>query len=425
MHNFLKINKNQSSSKLQKEKNIINYKFLLPILFLSLVLGYYIGSKNILSNFINRVRAANTEKVYISEKKIKVDSDLFNEVQKNLNEKFVSWKATYTPPTEKEIEYNIIKGYVESFKDPYTEYFPPDDAKSFKENVTGSFGGVGMEVGMKDGVVTVISPLKDSPAMKAGIKSGDMILKVDGKDVYGMSSEEAVNLIRGEIGTDVIINILSKDSKVAKDIKITRDSIKVPTIDTKNINGIFVISLYSFTAESPELFKNALIEFSESGTNKLIIDLRGNPGGYLESAVEISSFFLPEGKVIVSEKSIGGDNIHEWRSKGYNVFGDKLKLYVLIDDGSASASEILAGALQDHGAAKIYGQKSYGKGSVQEFIDLKNGGSLKVTVAKWFTPNGRNITEDKIVPDVEVKRVVTTTYDSELKNIISLINKIK
>ncbi|MDQ5957191.1 MAG: Peptidase [Patescibacteria group bacterium] len=412
--------------------NLFKYKALIICFVLLIVTGYYLGTKNIIGTLVHSdLTGSNNEySTVFDNKKLKIDDPLLIEIQKNLNEKFVSWKATYTPPTEDDFEQAIVKGYVDAYKDPYTQYFSPEEAKTFKENVTGSFGGVGMEVGLRDGLVTVIAPLKDSPAMKAGVKSGDIIMKVEGKDIYeeSLSIDQVVGHIRGSIGTEVKITILpkgSKDIKDAKEVKITRQEIKVPTIDTKIENGVFVISLYSFTAESPELFKQAILKFADSKTDKLIVDLRGNPGGYLEAAVQIASFFLPEGKVIVSEKSANQNQTKDHRSIGYNVFNSKLKLYVLIDEGSASASEILAGALQDHDIATIYGQKSYGKGSVQEFVDLKNGGSLKVTVAKWFTPNGRNITEDKIVPDVEVKRTDKTTSESELTNIIKMINSNK
>ena len=416
-----------------------NYKFTILVLIFSLSFGYFAGSKNFISKIFaqgispsNFISSSNilSETVYnsadnksLSYNNPEMNSELYREVNQKLGEKFVSWRATYTPPTSREIEESMVAGYVNAFKDPYTTYFPPVEAKNFKDTVKGSFGGVGMEVGNKEGNITVIAPLKDSPAMKIGIKAGDIILKIDDKDVSGMSTEQVVNLIRGEIGTEVRVTTINKIIKTPKEFKIKRQEIKIPTIDGKIVNGIYIISLYSFSAESPELFKNALIKFAESGTNRLIVDLRGNPGGYLEAAVDIASFFLPEGKVVVSEKGNDPSNNVELRSRGYNVFGDKLKLYVIVDEGSASASEILAGALQDHKVAKVYGQKSYGKGSVQELIDLKNGGSLKVTIAKWYTPNGRSITEDKIVPDILIPRTATTTLDSETKNIVNLILK--
>ncbi len=404
-------------------------------LLVGLAFGYFLGNKNVLENIIantnlrERLNMSSEEVIFENSNLVDIkdinfaDFKILKEVKENMAEKFISWKATYTPPTSKDIEYSMVSGYVSSFKDPYTAYFPPVEAKTFEENVKGSFGGVGMEVGEREGYINVIAPLKDSPAQKAGIKAGDIIMSIDGEDVTGMSTEQAVSLIRGEVGTVVNIKIFRTSDKSQKDFEIKRDIIKIPTIDTEIKNGVFIIHLYNFSAESPELFRNALIKFTESKTDKMIIDLRGNPGGYLEAAVSIASFFLDEGKVVVSEKGNKGYGNLEHRAKAFKAFNEKLKLYVVVDGGSASASEILAGALQDHGVAKVYGQKSYGKGSVQEFINLEQGGALKVTVATWYTPNGRSITEDKIVPDTELKRSTNTTADSEMLEIVKLILK--
>lgn len=331
----------------------------------------------------------------------KMDSDLLRNVQGTLNEKFVFWKSSSTLPTDKELEYGMIRGYVESYKDPYTVFFPPKEAKSFTENVQGSFGGVGMNVGMKDGNVVVIAPLKDSPAMKAGILAGDIITAVDGKSIIGMSSDEAVNLIRGEVGTIVTLTVLHPKANATTDVAIKRDTIKIPTLDIVKKNGVFIIQLYNFSAESPELFRNALNEFIASGYTRMIIDLRSNPGGYLDAAVSMASFFLPEGKVVVSERHGKDEAVVNHRSLGYAGIPVGTKIVVLVDNGSASASEILAGALKDHGVAKVVGEKTFGKGSVQELINFQDGSALKVTIAKWFTPNGVNISEHGIKPDVE------------------------
>ena len=331
----------------------------------------------------------------------KLDSPLLKRVQSTLDEKFVFWKSSSTLPTSKELEYGMIEGYVSSYKDPYTVFFPPKEAKSFAENVKGSFGGVGMNVGMKDGNVVVIAPLKDSPAMKAGILAGDIITAVDGQSIIGMSSDEAVNLIRGEVGTLVTITVLHPKANSTTDITIKRDTIKIPTIDTEKKDGVFIIHLYNFSAESPELFREALNEFLQSGLQRMIIDVRGNPGGYLDAAVSMSSFFLEEGKVVVSEKQGRDETVVNHRSYGYTGVPRGTKIVVLVDGGSASASEILAGALKDHGVAKVVGEKSFGKGSVQELVNFDDGSALKVTIAKWFTPNGVNISEHGIKPDVE------------------------
>lgn len=348
----------------------------------------------------------------------KLDSILLSKVENTINEKFVFWKASSTLPTNQELEYGIIKGYVESYKDPYTVFFPPAEAKSFTQNVQGSFGGVGMNVGMKNGNIVVISPLKDSPAMKAGIKAGDIITAVDGKNMIGLSSDEAVNLIRGEIGTPVKITVIhSNNGKTVSDIVIVRKEIKIPTIDTEKKNGVFVIHLYNFSAESPELFHSAINDFVTSGLKYMVIDLRGNPGGYLEAAVDMSSYFLKDGQVVVSEKQGKDETVVNHRSKGLTGIPDGTKVVVIMDGGSASAAEIMAGALKDQGVAKIVGEKSFGKGSVQELVNFDDGSSLKVTIAKWFTPNGVNISEHGILPDVEAK-VATTTIKDKNGNVI-------
>lgn len=341
------------------------------------------------------------------------DTKLFSTIRQNLDSKFVFWKSSSTLPTSKELEYGMIRGYVESYKDPYTVFFPPKEAKSFAENVKGSFGGVGMNVGMKDGNIVVIAPLKDSPSMKAGIKAGDIITAVDGKNMIGLASDEAVSLIRGELDTPVTITVLHPNAKATVDIKIVRKEIKIPTIDTEKKDGVFVLRLYNFSAESPELFRNALNDFVQSGLKYLVIDLRGNPGGYLEAAVNMASYFLKEGQVVVSEKQGKAETTLNHRSTGITGLPSGNKIVVLIDGGSASASEILAGALKDHGIATVVGAKSFGKGSVQELINLEGGSSLKVTIAKWYTPNGVNISEFGIKPDVEILFGTTTPKEKD------------
>jgi carboxyl-terminal processing protease len=337
----------------------------------------------------------------------KVDSGLLGQVKTTLDDKFVFWKASSTLPTDQAFEYGIIKGYVEAYGDPYTVFFPPEEAKSFAENVQGSFGGVGMNVGMKDGAITIISPLKNSPAEKAGIRAGDIILSVGTTSMTGKSSDAAVNLIRGPIDTPVTIKVLHPKATAPVDITIIRKEIKIPTLDTEVKNGVFVIHLYNFSAESPDLFRKAINDFVTSGLQYMVIDLRGNPGGYLEAAVNIASYFLPEGKVVVSERQGKDEAILNHRSTGIAGIPTKTKVVVLEDGGSASASEILAGALKDHGVAKIVGEKSFGKGSVQQLINYSDGSSIKVTIAKWYTPSGVNISEHGIKPDVE--SIATTT----------------
>ncbi len=321
-----------------------------------------------------------------------------------INEKYVSSTATTSEPIDDEARvYGAIGGMVASLGDPYTTFFPPVEAKAFNEEIGGQIEGVGMEVDIRDGVLTVVAPVKGTPAYRAGIKTGDKIIKIDETLSLGLSTEQAVKLIRGKRGTSVKLSIIRDGSKDPIELNIVRDFINLPTVDTETKGDVFIIRLYSFSAISPDLFRQGLREFYESGKNKLIIDLRGNPGGYLEAAIDMASWFLPTGKVVVKEDFRYEEDTKIFRSKGYNIFNDELKLVVLIDGGSASASEILAGALSEHGVATLVGTTSFGKGSVQELIDITSDTSLKITIAKWLTPNGNSISHQGIKPDVEVE----------------------
>ena len=305
--------------------------------------------------------------------------------------------------TDQDRVWGAISGLAGAAGDPYTTFFNPADNKLFKDDIKGSFGGIGAEIGVKDKLLTVISPLKDSPAWKAGLKIGDKVLKIDKTSTVDMSVDQAINLIRGEKGTPVVLTVLHNGDSETKDITIVRDIIDIPTIDTQSLpNGIFLIKFYSFSENSDRLFANALQEFSKTGDHKLVIDLRGNPGGYLDVAVNIGSWFIDEGKVIVSEDFGSNGKPQFFRSHGPKLFTDKLQLVVLVDGGSASASEILAGALREQGVATLVGEKTFGKGSVQELVDITPDTSLKVTIAKWLTPNGISISAAGLEPDVIV-----------------------
>jgi len=282
-----------------------------------------------------------------------------------------------------------------------------------------------MEVGLKDKTLTVVAPLKDTPAYRADIKSGDKILKIDDKVTTGMSVEESIKLIRGPKGTTVTLTIFRAGLNQPKEIKIVRDTINVPTLDTEvRKDGIFVIKLYSFSANSPSLFRNAMKQFVNSGSNKLILDLRGNPGGYLDASIDMASWFLKGGKIVATEDYGNNRSPVVFRSKGYDVFNEKLKFVILIDGGSASASEILAGAMKDHNRAKLVGTQSFGKGSVQEVIDVTPDTILKITVAKWLTPNGNSISEKGLTPDYVVEiteKDLNNKVDPQMNKAVELL----
>lgn len=328
----------------------------------------------------------------------------FWEAWNTLNEKFVQTHASSTLPDNKKKLWGAIAGLTSSFGDPYTVFFPPAEAKIFQENIAGNFGGVGMEIGLtKDGILTVIAPIKGTPAYKAGVMAGDLIASIDGKTTEHMSTDEAVSHIRGPKGTTVSF-VFARAGKPVK-ISVVRDTIEIPTIDNSYDakTGIYYIALYSFTQNSAELMDGAFADFRRSGATKMIIDLRGDPGGYLESAVDIASHFLAKGATVVSEDYKGKRETITHVSRGVGGIPEGTKVVILIDQGSASASEILAGALQDNKKATLIGTRSFGKGSVQELVDI-GGGSLKVTVARWLTPSGNSISDGGLTPDIKAER---------------------
>ncbi|PIR83373.1 hypothetical protein COU19_00710 [Candidatus Kaiserbacteria bacterium CG10_big_fil_rev_8_21_14_0_10_56_12] len=328
-----------------------------------------------------------------------VDMTAFWKAWNSLRANYVITHASSTLPTNKEMVYGAIKGLADSYGDPYTVFLPPQESKAFAESISGSFGGVGMEIDVKDGILTVVAPLKGTPAEAAGIKAGDDIVAIDGSSTDGLSTEAAVSKIRGPIGSTVDLSIV-RDGKLL-DIKIVRATIQVPETDDglDAASGVYHIALYEFTGNSAQLFDTALSRFKQSGSHKLVIDLRGNPGGYLDSAVDIASHFLPKGATVVTEDFGGKQKNQIHTSRGYGDIPASTKIAVLIDGGSASASEILAGALKDAHAATLIGTQSFGKGSVQQLIGL-DGGSLKITVARWITPAGHWIMGNGITPTI-------------------------
>jgi len=374
---------------------IIRYLGFLAIMVVVFGVGAFAGTKPAVAKIVNPQKN-------IVEGSLEQTTDLsqFWNVWQLLGKKYPFKDKT---PAAKDSVYGAISGLVASYGDPYTVFFPPNQAKLFNAQVKGSFGGVGMEVGQKDGAITVIAPMKGSPAEKAGIKAGDIITEIDTKKTDNMNIDEAINVIRGDIGTSVTLGIYRKGATEIKQITITREVVKLPTIDTEIKGDVFVISLYSFSENSAALFTDALTKFSTSGKTKLIIDLRNNPGGYLDAAVDIASYFLKSGEVVVRENS-GSDHdevLH--KSKGFTLLDKQPKIAILVNNGSASASEILAGALAEHHVAELVGTTTFGKGSVQEVVPLDDGSSLKVTVAKWLTPDGVSISQKGITPKVVVE----------------------
>lgn len=332
-----------------------------------------------------------------------VDMSQFWQAYNLLQQNFVETHASGTIPTQQQKIYGAIAGLAASYGDPYTVFFPPAQASIFDSQVSGTFAGVGMQMDQDAvGNLIVVAPLKDSPAQKAGMQSGDVITSIDATSTEGMSVDEAVALIRGPINTVVKLTVVRKGVSAPFVISITRDTINIPEINSyQRPDGIFVIQLYTFTANSADLFRDALRQYMQTGDTRLIFDLRGNPGGYLEAAVQMASYFLPVGDVVVTEDFKGTQPNIVDRSVGYNVFANKkLSMAILVDQGSASASEIFSGALQQHSVAKLVGTRTFGKGSVQQLMDLGNGAELKITIARWLTPNGTSISDGGLQADI-------------------------
>lgn len=321
-----------------------------------------------------------------------------------LEEKYATGSTTTDISKEDRVR-GAIQGLVDAYGDPYTVYFPPEEASVFDENISGNFSGVGMEVGLREKLITVIAPLPDTPAEKAGILAGDVVVKINGTSTEGMRIDEAVSLIRGEKGTVVNLQIFRAGEDEFLNIPVTRDTINIPTVKTEKVGDTFIIAIYSFNAIAEEQMQNALKEFVDSRAKNLVLDLRGNPGGYLQSAVSIASYFLPAGKIVVQEQFGESASDEVFRSQGRLIkeFTPK-NFVVLVDNGSASASEILAGALKDHGVATIIGTQTFGKGSVQELVKLDGNASVKITVARWLTPNGTSISQGGLAPDIVIER---------------------
>ncbi|HEU4914025.1 MAG TPA: S41 family peptidase [Candidatus Saccharimonadales bacterium] len=301
-------------------------------------------------------------------------------------------------------------GLAEAAGDPYTAYFSKDEAKEFNDQLNGSFTGIGAELGQDaDSNLIIVSPIDGFPASKAGLRPQDIIVSINGTSTNGMSVDKAVSLIRGKADTKVTLRIL-RDKTEDLSFTITRAAITIPSVKWELLDGqVGLITVSQFGEDTVSLMNEAGLELKDQGATSILLDLRGNPGGLLSSAVNMSDMWLPKGKTIVQEKR-GGVVTETYASAGGGLFNG-MPTAVLINAGSASASEIVAGALRDNGAATLFGEKSYGKGSVQEIRELPNGTEIKITVARWYRPNGQNIDKKGIKPDHEIKMT-----DDDYKN---------
>ena len=363
---------------------------------------------------LNKSFATNNSTIY---QKI----DLFSEVLNKINNEYVE------EIDQSEVMDAAIDGVLQSL-DPYSSYMSPEMLSNMQTETSGKFGGLGIEVGMEAGVVKVISPIDNTPASKAGLKAGDYIVKINDEQVQGKSLSEAVDLMRGEVGSDIEITVRRKGVKKALIFNITREIIKIQSVKSEILeNSVGYLRLNAFNENSSDQIKNQLKVIKKNKNIKsYILDLRNNPGGLLSQAIKISDFFLNEGEIVSTKSRNKSENKKFFARKGDIIDGKTL--IVLINYGSASASEIVAGALKDHKRAIVLGEQSYGKGSVQSIIPLKNKGAIRLTISKYYLPSGKSISEVGVVPDIEIGEEtddfkINSESDNQLKFALKLLNE--
>jgi len=376
------------------------YKYFLTIIII------------LLFGFPNKIYSQNIDSLY---EKI----DLFSEVLEKIQNEYVE------EIDQAETMDAAINGLLQSL-DPYSGYMNPEIFEEAQTETSGEFGGLGIEVSMEAGVVKVISPIDDTPASRAGVKAGDYIVRINGEQVQGKTLMEAVNLMRGPIGTSIEITIMRKGLKKAKIIKITREIIEIRSVVSKQVeNKIGYLRLRAFNENSSNQLKKEISKLEKNKKNiGYILDLRNNPGGLLSQAVKISDFFLDDGEIVSTKGRKARENRKFFAEKGDRINGKPL--IVLINNGSASASEIVAGALQDQKRAILLGETTYGKGSVQSIIPLKNRGAIRLTVSKYYLPSGKSISEVGVIPDIKIEEEgeqfsINTDSDNQLNYAIQLL----
>jgi carboxyl-terminal processing protease len=353
-----------------------------------------------------------------------IDFSLFWDAYGKLQKNFIDSSKI----DNQKIVYGAIEGMTKSLGDPYTDFFDPEQAQRFQQDLSGSFDGVGAEIGIKKDLLTIIAPLKGTPAEKAGLKSGDVIVKIDEEDATSMTTDEAVSLIRGKKGTSVTLTIFREGWTNTKDFRITRDTIKVPSIEWSLKNeDVAYVQIYQFNENLPADFQAIALEILKSPAKKIVLDLRDNPGGYLEVAQNLAGWFLERGQTVTIEDFGKGKEQQIYKTDGNSEL-KKYPIVVLMNQGSASASEILAGALRDNRNIKLIGNKSFGKGSVQEVVNLRGGSFLKITIAHWLTPKGNYISDVGLTPDIKVDitdQDAQNKKDPQLDKALEIVNNLK
>jgi carboxyl-terminal processing protease len=338
---------------------------------------------------------------------------LIKELNKILKEKyFGEVPATITAALNNSTSTSLDE-IIKILGDKYTNFFDKKGGEQFKEGISGNFSGIGVEMAAPLGLLTIQKIFPNSPAQKVGLLVGDKIIQINGMDLAGMTMSDAIGKIRGLIGSTVTLGIARGDSTSLTQINVVRDKINIPVAEGTFRDDALVITFSSFTDDATDKFQKNLIDFQKSGKENLLIDLRDNGGGYLKEAVEIASLILPAKKVIFYEQFAKSKRLIPFYSKGYDVLGKNTKIILLVNRGTASASEILVGSLQGYKNVKVIGEKTFGKGSVQEIVDLPNGNSIKVTTAKWYTSKKKSIDGIGIMPDIKID-MASSSKESQL-----------
>lgn len=382
----------------KKRIRVFFYVSISVLVLASGLVGYLIGNKNLVlsGNYTPKIVKTDVGKPN------DVNFSLFWEAYQKLINNYV---GEIDP---RDLLYRAIAGSFTATGDPYTNFLPPDDTKDFENELSGELEGIGIKIGIFEDVPAVIAPLSGSPAEKAGLRAKDKIWKIDDTETMTISLDEAVDLIRGPQGTSVKLTIIRNEEE--KVIEIKREKLVVESVELSYRGDVAVLAINEFGVDTKKEFIKKALEIKNKGIGKIVLDLRNNPGGLLDGAVDVASELLDRDKVVVLEE--GKDYKRELRTNGQAILKDA-QIVVLVNGGSASASEILAGAIKDHQRGKIVGEKTFGKGTVQQYENLSDGSSVKITVAKWLTPNGSNIDKDGIVPDIEEKEPDNALFNED------------
>ncbi|MCK5061480.1 S41 family peptidase [Candidatus Parcubacteria bacterium] len=413
------------NTKSKKIKRIIWIILVIILLWISFGAGVYLTGKNEILKDLAAKEVVYVGKLLGKYQEVKpgtisqdIDFDLFWEVWDAIEETYVDKEDL----NEKVLFYGALKGLVSSIGDPYTVFMDPKIAREFQDDLKGTFEGIGAEIGIKNDILTIIAPLPDMPAEKAGLRAGDLVLAINEESTLGISIDEAVSKIRGPKGTNVVLAIKRENEDQVREITITRGKIVVSSVRTNlRDDGIYSIKITNFNDDTQKLFNQAVRDIINNNPEGIILDLRNNPGGYLDTAIEISSEWI-EDNVVVTEK-YSDERMIEHLARGRARLKD-FPTVVLVNQGSASASEIVSGALQDYGKAAVIGKQTFGKGSVQTLNKFDDGSSVKITVAKWLTPNKRSINDEGIMPDYEIDLTIEdyeTNNDPQLDAAVALL----